>query len=178
MPERIAKPYAQALFDLCEESKKIEQVHEDLKKVSDFMQSSEEFEEFISNPVIPSEQRQSILKDIFKTRLDQTTFHYLLFLATKERLHLLPSICVLFEEIYHKAENILNVKITSSIELKKSQVQAISQHLKDKFKKTIQPQLNVIPEILGGLKIQIGDRIYDHSLLGKLQKFKKKLIHS
>ena len=60
--------------------------------------------------------------------------------------------------------------------LNNNQVIEISKHLKSRLNKNIEPTVLNDPSLLGGIKIQEGDTIYDYSLRTQLEQFKKNLI--
>jgi len=178
MSYSIAKRYTQALFDLSCETNACEPVSSDLKKIQKLINESDEFTTFLHNPVIPLEKRQTILKDIFKNKVNALTHRFIFFLNVKNRLELLGNICQVFEQLYLNVNRVLRVKITSSMTLNSSQVNEISKHLKLRLKKNIEPTVFNDPSILGGIKIQEGDTIYDYSLSTQLGQFKKNLINA
>lgn len=176
MSYSIAKRYAKALFDLSCETKECEAVSRDLLKIQNLINESEEFVNFLNNPVIPLKTRQSILKDILKNKVTTLSQKFILFLNLKNRLNVLGDVCQIFEKLYLELSEVLRVKITSSMTLNNSQVMEISKHLKSRLKKDIEPQVFTDPSILGGIKIQDGDTIYDYSLATQLEQFKKNLM--
>ena len=178
MSHTITKRYTQALFDLSRESKKLEVVHRDLKKINELISKSEELEAFLNNPTVTTQQRKEILSKIFKNKFDQLTFKFVNFLDHKNRLNFLKDICSAFETYYLDAKNVLKVQITSSIALNKAQVRDIQKHFGARLQKEIEPQVDVDPELIGGVKIQDGDTVYDYSIRTQLEAFRRNLIRA
>jgi len=176
MSYSIAKRYAQALFDLSCETNECEAVSNDLLKIQKLINESDKFVIFLHNPVIPLETRQAILEGILKNKVEPLSRRFILFLNVKNRLNLLRDVCQVFEKLYLELNGVLRVKITSSMTINDRQVNAISKHLKSRLKKNINPTVFKDPSILGGIKIQDGDTIYDYSLRTQLEQFKKNLI--
>ena len=173
-----AKRYAKALFDLSQENQKLEAVHSDLQTLENIIQSSKELNAFLQNPVISFHQREKILDSLFKNKISDLTHRFLNFLVQKKRINILLTICKGFEDLYLKNKNIARVNITSSGTISEGQVQAICQYLKTKLKKDIEATVDKNQSILGGLKIQIGDLIYDYSLRTQLDKFRENILHA
>lgn len=176
MSYSIAKRYAQALFDLSGEASECNAVARDLKMIQDLIAGSDQFTTFLHNPVIPIEKRQKIVESIFKNKVSALTLKFIEFLNVKNRLNSIEDICQVFEQLHLDANGVLRVKITSSTTLNKNQVKEISKHLKSRLDKDIEPYLSEDPSLLGGLKIQEGDTIYDFSIRTQLEQFKKNLI--
>jgi len=171
-----AKRYTKAVFQFSLEQNKIDTVYQDFIDMARLMEESAEFNRFIANPIIPSEKRKAVFKSIFEGKLHGITTHFLLFLDSKNRLNLLKEIPALFEEYYLKHKGIVKAKLISSVSLNTSQVSSISHHLKLKLRKEIEPIEEVDESLIGGIKIQVDDQIYDHSIQTQLKKFKAALI--
>ena len=170
--------YAQALFDLCQKDKTLDQVYEDSKSLISVIDQSPELRGFLQNPVIPSAQKEKILKEMFESKVHSASYRFILFLEQKKRLPLLKNILTIFEELYLEYKNVLKVTLTSRWELTKEEVQSITHYLKSKFQKDILPQFKINTDILGGIKIQMGDIVYDYTLATQLKKFKDSIIWS
>jgi len=178
MNRQAANRYTQALFDLANDEKKLEAVSDDLKAVSGLLSQSEELMSFIADPVIPPVHQQEVIEKIFKGKLNELTVRFFLFLAQKERLNILPVICDCFEDKFREHNNILKVHVFSAVELNKSQVSSITQHLKLKLRKEIHPICEVDASMIGGIKIKVKDTIYDFSVTNQLERFKDSLCQS
>jgi len=168
--------YTQALFDLCLTQQKVDSVYEDLKRIHLAISQSTHLKEFLNNPSIGSQQRFSTLEKLFKSNVTEFTFQFILFIAQKRRLNLISSICECFEQMYLPFKNILEVWISCRSELDAHQLTEIKTHLKTKFEKEIHPNIHVDSEMIGGIKIKIEDIVYDYSIRGQLEKFRKNFI--
>jgi F-type H+-transporting ATPase subunit delta len=171
----IIKRYAKALFDLSCEQQNTETVRQDMIGILETMDASVELAQFFDNPIIPAAKRRVILQKIFEGKVDTLMYHFILFLEEKRRLRFLRDIARAFEGIFLEANNIAKVKITTSIGLTQQQREAVSKSLQSKFNKVIDPHLDVDPAVLGGIKIQKGDEIYDYSLRAQLERFKERV---
>ncbi|OGX27311.1 MAG: ATP synthase F1 subunit delta [Omnitrophica WOR_2 bacterium RIFCSPHIGHO2_01_FULL_52_10] len=177
MSAAIAQRYAQALFDAGEELSKVETLHHDLQKINQLIGQSDDLAGFLRNPVVPAEKRQAILKDIFHGKIDTLTYKFILFLEAKRRLAHLKSICSLFDRLRARARGILRAKWSSSVELSPHDVHALTDYLKSKFdSKEVEASRDVDPGILGGIKIQVDDTVYDYTLQAQLKKFKHAVV--
>lgn len=173
MSYRIAQRYAQALFDLSQERSKLTAVHHDLQEISGLVNRSADLKHFLADPVIATEKSQAVLQEIFHGKIDALTFKFLLFLGQKNRLGHLPSICAIFSDLYEHAKGILRTKWTSSVELSAKDVHDTTSYLKGKFNKDIVAKHEIDPGALGGIKIQVGDTVYDYTLRTQLKKFQE-----
>lgn len=168
----IDRRYAKALFDISRDRQNTAVLRQDMVRIIKTMDGSKELDQFFDNPIIPVAKRQTILRAIFEGRVDPLTYQFILFLDQKRRLKLLRHVAHAFEGFFLEAHNIVKVKITTGIGLTQQQREAVSKALRSKFNKVIDPQEEVDPAILGGMKIQKGDEIYDYSLRAQLETFK------
>lgn len=177
MSTAVAQRYAQALFDTAMEASKLDAICQDMNNISRLMEQSGDFARFLENPAIPAGKRQIILNDIFHGKIDALTYRFLLFLEAKKRLGHLKSICTVFERLYAHARGILKAKWTSGVELSAPDVHALTDCLKAKFEsKEVDVSRHLDSNILGGIKIQVGDTVFDYTIQTQLKKFKQAVM--
>ncbi len=176
MSSVLAKRYAKALFDCALGDNALERVYADLVEIEKIISESKDFREFLKNPIFSIEERQTIIRSVLAESYNPLTKNFILFLAAKKRLNVFENICRSFTDLYRDANQILPVKITSRFELSSAQLKSLSSRLAEKFKKKIEPYLVVDAHLLGGLKVQIGDVVYDYSMRTQLEKFKENLV--
>lgn len=177
MSAAIVQRYAQALFEVGEELSKIEVLHHDFQKIGHLIEQSSDLADFFKNPVVTVEKRQAILKDIFYGKIDALTYKFVLFLEAKKRLAHLKSICSFFDRLHARRRGTVKAKWSSSVELSPHDVHALTEYLKSKFdSKEVEASRHVDPNMLGGIKIQVGDTIYDYTLQAQLKKFKHAVV--
>lgn len=176
MSSVIAKRYALAFFELGCETSDVERIRRDLQEIARLIDVSAELVQFFDNPVIPPEKRVGILREIFEPKVCSLTYKFILFLESKKRLQFLGIICGIFEQLDAQARNITQAMITTSAALSDSQIHAITGHMGGKLGKNIEPVCEVDPGIVGGVKIRMGDTVYDYTFQRQLEKFKKSVV--
>jgi F-type H+-transporting ATPase subunit delta len=176
MSYRVIKTYTEALYEAANDQKKLDVVHKDMKTILNVFATSADFKTFCFNPVIGLPARISVLKEIFTDKVETLTLNFLFILAQKTRLRFLEDISQNFNNLYAERHNIVRIKISSSSEMATTQVTAISQHLKLKLRKEIDPTLELDSSLIGGFKVTIGDVIHDASLKYQLGKLRKNLL--
>ncbi len=173
--KKIAKRYAWIIFDLAEEGGSLAKISDDLAALRQAITQSPALGHFLSSPSIPGERRETILQELFAEKIQDLTFRFLFLLSQKNRLPLLSGICAAFEDLYLEHEEILKVGVTSARALDAARLNAISTKLKNKFRKEIQLEQIIDPNILGGVRLQIGDTIYDYSITTQLVRFQNRI---
>jgi F-type H+-transporting ATPase subunit delta len=173
---KIAKRYALALFGCAQEQKSLDSIYKDLMVVSQGIEGSPEFYDFLQNPAVSFRKFKTVVESLFKHKLDPLLWQFFDFLRQHDRLDILREICSEFERSYFGFKEVLKVKIISARELKSEQLESIEKRLKARFKKEIIHELEINPQLIGGFKVQIGGVIYDYSVENQLANFKKQLL--
>ncbi|NKB25232.1 MAG: ATP synthase F1 subunit delta [Kiritimatiellae bacterium] len=173
---KVIKRYARALFNLARETDHLETVQRDLHGIQSLLAETPLFANFMEYPLIPTEQRIRILRELFGKKIHQITFNFLLLLEEKRRLGLLSSIADFFENLYYQLKGILKVQITVAASFPDAQIASIRDKLKSLLNKNIEPVIAENPAFIGGFKVKVADMIYDTSLSTQLETFRQKLI--
>ncbi len=82
-----------------------------------------------------------------------------------------------YEELYAKKHNILNISVSTVAELGKDDIENLEQELKKKYKADKVAVNEIIDQRnIGGMKIKIGDIVYDYTLAGRLKQLQTQLV--
>ncbi len=176
MSNRVAQRYAQALYEAAVDQKKLEEVCSDIKYLKEIYFSSKDFNRFCNMPSLQLSIRLNVLRDIFASKTSKLTENFLMLLARKRRLNLLDVICQQFDNFFAEKHNIQKISIKSSHQLSADVVQEISSHMKTKLHKDIVPHFTTDPSLLGGVRIQVNDNVYDSTIKSKLDKLRQTIL--
>ena len=89
-------------------------------------------------------------------------------LAENDRLVVLPEIAALFEDLKHGHDGVKDAEITSAFALDDATLKNLIADLERKFACRIQATVKVDAELIGGVRIAVGDEVIDASVRGKL----------
>ena len=175
--EEIARVYAESLFEVAKERGKLDEVHEQLDEVADALGSDRDLQVFFFSPYFSSaEKREGIGKAI--TGAEDELIHFLELLAEKHRMPALFRIRRRFDELWAKENQRLAVTVTSAIELDDAVVKSIGDEIERKTGKTIDLSSRVDDSIIGGLVLQVGNRVLDASIRNRLDKLRKEVAQA
>ncbi|MFZ4398473.1 MAG: ATP synthase F1 subunit delta [Bacteroidales bacterium] len=170
---RINGRYAKALFDLVNEQQTLETAFHDMELVKEICQSSKEFESMLSSPIIRTDKKQAVVKEIMGNHLSQISLSFLLLILKKRREANLRGIAIEFIEMYHEFKGIKTAHLETAMPLDietKSEFKAI---LTEQSKKIIELSEEVNPNIIGGFIVTIDDKQADNSIATKIQRLRK-----
>jgi len=123
----------------------------------------------IDDPKLPSSELERALLAIFDGKLSDTAINLVKLLVENDRLVIVADIVAAFEELKALDEGTLEAELTVASKPTDAQVKAIVKQLEAKFGKKIDAQVNLDPELIGGIKIVVGDTVIDASVRGQLQ---------
>ena len=173
---RIAQRYAKALFDLAIEQNIIERVYDDIVLIKGVCETNKDFILLLSSPIIKSDKKQAIIKEIFEKHIHHVTLSFLLIITKKRREYYISQISKKFIVFYKDFKGIEIVTVTSANQLDQTTIQKVLQKLKTFITKEIELVQVINPNIIGGFIIQYDDKKYDASILNKIHSLSKNFL--
>ncbi len=164
----IARPYAVAAFKLGKETKSLAKWSEMLKFAS-AVSTDEKMLAFILNPKVLANELQDAFLNVCGKNLNEQSQNLIKVLVEYGRMSLLPAISSAFEELKAQDEGVLDAQIIAAAKISATQTKDLVKRLEAKFGKKVEATVSVDPEIIGGIKIIVGDTVIDASVKGQLQ---------
>jgi F-type H+-transporting ATPase subunit delta len=164
----IARPYAVAVFRLAKEKNALAKWSEMLSLASAVV-ADVQMHALIEDPKLESADLERLFISICGDRLDVSGVNLIKLLVEYDRLALLPEIASIYEDLKAHDEGTLDAEITAAAKLDDKQVKTLVSQLQVKFGKKVEAHVKVDPEIIGGIKIVVGDTVIDASVRGRLQ---------
>ncbi len=167
----LAGRYASALFELAENAKQLDAVAGELRGLRQVIADSEDLRRLIRSPIYDRDQQGAAMAAILdKAGVGDLTRRFVLVVAQNRRLFALPQmIDAYLAELAHRRGEVTAV-VTAARTLTKEQQSALTDKLRKAVGAKVQVDLQVDPEVLGGLVVRVGSRMVDSSLRSKLDK--------
>ena len=169
--ERI---YANALFEAAKEQGKLDVVRQE---VADFVRAMEQVPELralLESPEIDTQERVEALRSILG-ETDEVVRNFLLLTAEKGRTHELPAIVHEFEALVARDEGILDVELTTAVELSDAEARGILERIERVSDQKLRATRRVDPNLIGGFVLQAGSHRVDASVRARLQRLRRQL---
>jgi F-type H+-transporting ATPase subunit delta len=179
--KKVAVPYAEALFTLVKSKPEFlsKAITNDMNIISQLILNSNDLKNFLRNPLITSEVKKNVLKDILTEQATFTALRFVLLLVDRNRIGLLDDIIQKFLELSYKQESIKIAKVTSAIQLSIQQQKNLAEKIKIiTHAKQVKLALKINPQLLGGFKVEIGSELIDTSIHGQLKQITNLLKNS
>lgn len=170
----IERRYAEALVGISSERETLEEYQNELHSIVDIYDNQFEFRLFLLNPEIRTDTKKKFLQETFEGRINDKLLNFLMLLLDKDRVKLLPGILDEFTRLVDRQRNILSIKIISAIPLEKAQVMDIEEKYKAMYGAgAVKSITQTDMELIGGVKVIIGDKVYDRTIKGRLASLKE-----
>ena len=167
----VTSRYALALIDLAQEKKALDAVEKDLHAFRGLVGDSEEFRAFIASPVINTKDQVKALEVIVKkSKCHAITGNFLYVLAENNRLYALVPIIDAFDAELQKRRGQITVDVQVAQDLNEDQRQALTESLSKATGSEVFLNVQIKPEILGGVVVTVGSHRIDDSVLRKLER--------
>jgi F-type H+-transporting ATPase subunit delta len=171
----VARRYASALFEVASDSKQIDLIEEELVQVGKVINDNPAFYQFLHHPQISKETKKEEFRLVFEGKLSETSLNFIDLLLDNNRLDALELIPEYFIEQANEARGLVDAIVTSVHKLSDEEKRGLEESFKKLLNKKIRVQNEVDSSIMGGVVVQIGDRLYDGSVQGKLNRFQQNL---
>ncbi len=169
----VGSRYAKALFDLANEQHQVAAVEADLKSLKTALAESKDLRVLVGSPAFSAADKAKGLAAIaVAAKFNTTTAKFLGLLAANGRVAALASVITGYEALSAKARGAVSAQVTTAVPLSAAQAQGVAAALRQALGKDPEIATRVDPAILGGIKVQVGSRLFDASLKSKLDSLK------
>lgn len=164
----VEKRYAQALLELS--GSDVDSVKQEFGDFTNLYNSDKDFRDFLNNPVIKTDKKQSLIKSIFTERLSKNMLNLVLLLISKHRTAEIPGIYNQFVQMANETANVLDMKIIMATQLDEVQLESIKEKFRKKYNAIAVNSTEIVDaSLIGGLKVIVGDKVYDGSVKGRIE---------
>lgn len=172
--QRVAQPYAKTLIESAKETGKIDAVIKDIKTIKEAFENRD-LNLIYKSPIVNASKKKSIIKSIFKGKIDGLSLNFLYLILKKNREPLLGEIIKAADGYVLEIQEITEVVITTATEVTEETLKMI----KDKVKSLGQTRTHldvthrIDKNLLGGFKVEFEDKVIDASVAHKLKELRR-----
>jgi F-type H+-transporting ATPase subunit delta len=173
----IARPYAQAVFEVAQENNALAELSESLT-VARALLGDEQVVAFLGRPSLNDAQRLEFLQGLFAKAVGKGSVfagssdhgtNFFKMLLENRRVAVLPEIADQFEALKAEIENKVDVVVTSASPISASQKERIGQALRKRLGREVSIETEIDENLIGGAVIRAGDVVIDGSLRARLE---------
>jgi F-type H+-transporting ATPase subunit delta len=133
-----------------------------------------ELHELLRNPQVDRRAKANALDGVLAGS-DELVRNFMRLLAEKGRAGEVDEIAREFERLVAREQGRLEVELTTAIELSDEDAKAIVGQIEQASGKKVEATRKVDPELIGGLVLQVGSRMVDASVRGRLERLRHEL---
>lgn len=178
--EPVARPYAQAIFELARESGTLAVWSEVLSTAAEAIQVTE-IAALLDAPGSDIGRVAELIGELAAQATAQAPReeigNLLRLLAENRRMRALSAIAARFEKLRAEAENTLDVLLTAATPVDPAQQARMAEALKQRFGREINLQFKLDENLIGGARVQADDLVIDGSVRTGLEKLASALVH-
>jgi len=169
----IARPYAEALF----KSIGAADANDALAQMQALavVAGHADMQRFADNPKATSEQIVSVIGGVAKATLDTKVANLLRTVVDNGRLAALPEIAAQFNSLVKARSGTSDAVVHSAFPIDAAQLADLMVTLEKRFGRKLNPSVVVEPELIGGVRVVVGDEVLDTSVKARLDHMKLSL---
>jgi F-type H+-transporting ATPase subunit delta len=173
----LARPYAEAVFRLADAGGTLAAWSGTLRSLAQAA-AHPDMQECMSKYDLTQAQLQGLFLSLTPGEMSAEAKNFVQLLIQNDRLAVLPEIYALFEDLKNEREGVVDAQIATAFELEGGQLAGLVADLERRFKRKINPQVSIDRELIGGVRVVVGDEVIDGSVRGKLNAMAAGLLAS
>ncbi|MBC2327010.1 F0F1 ATP synthase subunit delta [Listeria booriae] len=171
----VANRYAVALFEVAKDKQMTDQFDAELAIVKESLDQSDDFRSLIENPTITIEAKKQMLATVFGG-ITPVLQDFMSLLVDRGREDYLVTIIDQYLKKVKDARGIADAEVYSVVPLSEAEEADLSKAFAAKMSKNeLNIHNHIDPSLLGGVRVVIGNRIYDGSLKSKLRDLERQI---
>ena len=172
----VARPYAQAAFEVAQEQDALAELSESFAAASLLLEDGQ-VAAFLATPSLTDEERLTFLQGLFAKAVGEGSVfaggsqhgtNFFKLLLENGRVNALPDIAEQFEALKAKVENTVDAVITSAAPLSEAQQQEMAESLQKRLGRDVRITTEIDENLIGCAVIRAGDVVIDGSLRARL----------
>jgi F-type H+-transporting ATPase subunit delta len=171
----VARRYAQALYQEAAATGDAERIDEDMQSVQESLDASRELDLFFRSPLIAREKKDAVIGKLFDGKVAPLTVRLMRLLVEKGREDLLPAVVRQYSELRDERLGVVEATVKTAMPLDEAERDALRKALEGRTGKKVRLKTDVVPELIGGAVVRIGDRVYDGSVQHQLESLREQL---
>ncbi|MBY0439905.1 MAG: F0F1 ATP synthase subunit delta [Burkholderiales bacterium] len=163
----VARPYAEAAFKLARASGSVP-AWSDLVSSLGAIAADPQVASRLDDPGLQPANLVAFFGSVLPGGLAPEAKNFVLMLAENGRIALLPEIAAQFHGLRNAAEGRADLVIESAFALEGAELAGLVASLEKKFARKLNYSVVIVPELIGGVRVTVGDEVLDASVRGRL----------
>lgn len=175
--DEIARVYAKSLFEVAVEHGVLDEMREQLAQFADELAGSRDLQVFFFSPYFSSQEKKDGIRKIIEGG-DERFVRFLELIAERHRMPVVFRMRKAFDALWREERKLLPVSVKSAVELDPALIEEIGRKIEEQTGRKVELTSTVDPDVLGGLVLQVGDRVLDASVRNRLERLRKQVARA
>jgi F-type H+-transporting ATPase subunit delta len=165
----IARPYAEGLFKAAGEQGNA--LAEQVQAMAD-VAGNAQARSFADNPKVDAAQVYDLITSVVKGELSDPARNLLRTVIDNGRLAALPEIAAQFHALVNASSGVSDATVYSAFEIAPAQLDEVVSVLEQRFRRKLNARVVVAPDLIGGIRVVVGDEVLDTSVKARLEQMR------
>lgn len=170
-----ARRYAEAAFELAGRDRSHERWRGELRLAADVL-GERDVSRIVTSRNVPLAEREALITRALGSSVLPQVLNLIRLLARRGKLELLPAVAGEFQALLNRQRGIVPALVTSAAPLSAEEGAAIRAKVVRLAGSEVDLSTRVDPSLIGGLTVRIGDRLFDASVRGRLERLREELL--
>jgi len=170
--KQLVKKYALSIYEIGKNENILDEIQKGLEVVKSLHKSSSTFHYLLLTKKIAEEDKKKILLDTLKDSCSKYVLELIFIIIDKGDIKSLSAIIDRFFITMNSESGIIPVRIITSTALGNEEMESLIQSIESKLNKKVSAKNEVDPNIIGGIKLMVGNKVVDGSISHQLRKIK------
>ena len=173
--DSTARRYAQALYQEAAAQGVTDAVDADVQILGETMDDSRELKLFFESPVISRDKKEAVIGKLFDGKVDDLVVRLMKLLVQKGREDVLPAVIEQYADLRDERLGQVEALVRTAMPMEYDETEDLRKALEAKTGKKVRLRIEVEPDLIGGVVVRIGDRVYDGSVQHQLETLRDQL---
>lgn len=169
----LARPYAEAFFQVVKGG--------DLPRAADQLAmlaaiaSDSQMRQFADTPKVDAAQVFDVITSVVNMPLDDASKNLLRTVIDNGRLSVLPDISAQFHALISESSGVSDAVVYSAFPIEPGALGSLVAALEKRFGRKLEATVELQPDLIGGIRVVVGDEVLDTSVKARLAQMKTAL---
>ena len=178
--EKVARTvedvYGLALVEMAHQAGNLDELAAEVEELAALLQDQPDLLKLLSSRILGEKKLADSIEKIFKGNISDLLYNFMQTVNQKDRLDFLPLILKSFSRIVDARHGIVEVDVYVASELDSEALDALAQKIGAAIDRNVILKQKVDAQLIGGLKLRVGDRLIDGSIVTQLKILERKIV--
>lgn len=164
----IARPYAEALFQASDEADSTAAWLDEMAQIA----AQDSLLQFANNPKVTADQVFGVMEGVAGSAWPNVAKKFLQVLIENGRLVALPEIAKQYRNLKNNRAGVADAVVYSAFPIQQAELTELASLLEKRFARKLNLSVQLQPELIGGIRVAVGDEVLDTSIQARLEQMK------